>query len=98
MISYTADKVIEMFENGTVHYVDIYVREARNNYDYRVRRLGYNYNYSEERKEELRRQVNEAEDVYLVMIQVLKRMGKQKHYEIHKKRFEEIYAKRMELY
>lgn len=99
MIGYTADKVIDVLNGeGYHHSVELYVRVARKNYDESVRKLGYRYNYTEERKEELRRKVNEAEDVYLVMIQVLKKMGKQRHYEINKARFEELYTKKMELY
>ena len=99
MIGYTADKVIDVLNGeGYHHSVELYVRVARKNYDESIRKLGYKYNYTEERKEELRRKVNEAEDVYLVMIQVLKKMGKQRHYEINKTRFEELYQRRMELY
>ena len=99
MIGYTADKVIDILNGeGYHHSVELYVRVARKNYDESIRKLGYRYNYTEERKEELRRKVNEAEDVYLVMIQVLKKMGKQRHYEINKERFEELYVKKMELY
>lgn len=98
MIGYTADKIVEMVESGTIRYIDIYVRETQKNYDYRVRRLGYKYNYSEERKEELRREANEAEDAYLVMIKVLKKLDRQNLYRLHTKKFKEIYIKRMELY
>ena len=99
MISYTADKVIEILNGkGYHHSLEVYVRVARKNYDESVRKLGYKYNYSEERKEELRRKVNEAEDAYLVMIQVCKKMGKERYYENNKIRFEELYQKKMELY
>lgn len=99
MIGYTADKVIDVLNGeGYHHSIEFYVRVARKNYDESVRKLGYRYNYTEERKEELRRKVNEAEDVYLVVIQVLKKMGKQRQYEINKERFEELYQRRMELY
>ena len=99
MIGYTADKVVDILSGEGYHYsVEFYVREARKTYDESIRKLGYRYNYTEERKEELRKKVNEAEDVYLVLIQVLKKMGKQRHYEINKERFEELYVKKMELY